>query len=267
MHNSTKLNQGPTSPGLVTLGIDIGGTNLKAAVLDAEGQFLSDRILEPTPRPATPRALMDAIGTMVVGLPAFHRASIGFPGVVRSGVVVTAPNLGTAQWSGMDLAARLANKLNVPVRMLNDAAMHGLGVAKGPGLECVITLGTGVGCAVFRSGRFLLHLELGQLARGNVSYDGFIGQAAMVGVGLTEWNQRVHETVETVISLTSCETLYIGGGNSRHLAEPYPVRSRIVGNRAGLGGAVRMWDSALDELFVGEPHALPSTTDTPLAAG
>lgn len=238
-----------------TLGIDIGGTNLKAAVLGENAQFLSDRILEPTPRPATPDAIVDTIGTMVVRLPVFDRVSVGFPGVVRNGMVVTAPNLGTPVWSGCKLAARLADKLAVPVRMLNDAAVHGLGVAKGPGLECVITLGTGVGCALFRNRRLLLHLEFGQLARGDVSYDEFIGQSAMVRAGLAAWNQRVHEFAETVVGLTSCETLYIGGGNSRHLIPPYPSGSKIVGNRAGLAGAVRVWDSDLDELFAGEMHA------------
>lgn len=119
----------------------------------------------------------------------------------------------------------------------------------------MITLGTGVGCALFRNRRLLLHLEVGQLARGNLTYGGFIGQAAMVEVGLTVWNQCVHATAETVVGLKSCSMLYIGGGTSRHLPEPYPASSKIVGSRAGLTGAVRVWDCDLDELFVGEPHA------------
>ena len=240
---------------MVTLGIDIGGTNLKAAVLDEEARFLSDRILEPTPRPANPAAVIEAICTMSARLPAFDRISVGFPGVVKDGVVVTAPNLGTQQWTGIDIAARLADKFGVPVRVLNDAAVHGLGVVEGRGLECVITLGTGVGCALFYSRRLLLHLELGQHTRGDVTYDKFIGQAAMIGAGLAAWNKRVHETAETVIRLTCCETLYIGGGNARHLTEPYPAGSKIVGNRAGLAGAVRVWDRVLDEMFAGEPYA------------
>ena len=79
----------------------------------------------------------------------FDRVSIGFPGVVRADFVSTAPNLGTKEWHGFKLGAVLAEALGKPVRMLNDASIQGLGVITGRGLECVLTMGTGMGFALF----------------------------------------------------------------------------------------------------------------------
>ena len=92
----------------------------------------------------------------------FQRISIGFPGVVRGGRVLTAPNLGTEAWHGFPLAAALAERLGAPARLANDATVQGLGVIAGHGLECVITLGTGMGFALFEDGRPGPHLELSQ---------------------------------------------------------------------------------------------------------
>ncbi len=238
-----------------TLGIDIGGTNVKASVLDRNAELAADRVRLPTPKPATPEAMLEAIDRLVVRLPPFARVSVGFPGVVKGGAVVTAPNLGTPLWAGYPLTEALAARFGVPVRMLNDAAVHGLGVVGGHGLECAITLGTGVGCALFRNRRLLLHLELGQFVRVDKTYDQFIGQAALEAIGPEAWNERVRAAIAAVVDLTCCDLLYIGGGNARKLTHPLPDGVKIVSNSAGVTGGVRLWEPAMDELFVGEPHA------------
>src|SRR5215471_11657570 len=222
------------APPPFTLAVDIGGTNVKASVLDAVGGLAAPQIRSPTPKPATPQAVLDLIGRLAVQLPAFQRISVGFPGVVRCGQIVTAPNLGTPHWAGCQLIDALAERFGTPARVLNDAAVQGLGVVEGHGLECVLTLGTGVGCALFRNRRLLLHLELGQhrMRRGK-TYDQYIGHAALAKRGAERWSKRVRRAIDAVTGLTCCDVLYIGGGNARKLIFEMPAHVKIVSNTAG----------------------------------
>ena len=124
-------------------------------------------------------------------LPAFDRISIAFPGVVRDGKVLTAPNLGTAAWAGFPLAAEMSKRFGKkPAKIVNDAEMQGLGIIKGKGLELVLTLGTGAGTALFREGVASPHMELGQHpAHGHETYDEFIGRAALQKIGKRQLEQ------------------------------------------------------------------------------
>jgi polyphosphate glucokinase len=237
------------------LGVDIGGSRIKASVLDHQGRPLAEPLNSATPRPALPAAVLQSIADLAARLPSFDRVSAGFPGVLTGGTVRTAPNLGTGDWAGFELIDALAERFGVPARALNDAAVQGLGVVEGRGLECVITLGTGIGCALFRDRRLLLHLELGQHVRVDQTYDQFIGQAALAAVGPQTWNTRVLEAVRTVIDLTSCDMLYVGGGNARRVTFELPAQVEIVSNAAGVTGGVRLWEPYLDELFAAEPNA------------
>src|SRR5215510_7547388 len=83
----------------VTLGIDIGGSNIKAAAVDASGRLLAQQVRTPTPKPATPDAVLATITNLAHAAPQFDRISVGFPGVVQRGQVVTAPNRGTPFWA------------------------------------------------------------------------------------------------------------------------------------------------------------------------
>ena len=196
--------------------------------------------------------MLEVIGKLAAQLPTFQRISVGFPGVVQGGHIVTAPNLGTPHWAGFELTDALAERFGAPARVLNDAAVQGLGVVQGHGLECVLTLGTGVGCALFRNRNLLLHLELGQhRMRKGKTYDQYIGQAALTKRGTERWNRRVRRAIDTVTSLTSCDVLYIGGGNARKLTLEAPAHVRIVSNTAGITGGIRLWEAELDGLFRG----------------
>ncbi len=152
----------PTSPDLRILAIDIGGTGFKAAVLDAEGNLLSDRLRVKTPYPCKPEVMLGTILTLVEPLATLHynRISIGFPGVVRRGKIITAPMLGTEDLRGFALAQELSTHLGHEARLINDADMQGLAVVKGHGIEMVITLGTGFGSALYSEGQLGPHLEL-----------------------------------------------------------------------------------------------------------
>lgn len=250
-----------------TLAVDIGGSTIKASVLDGAGRLVAPQLRTPTPKEATPQAVIGKVSDLAAQLPAAQRVSVGFPGVVSAGKVVTAPNLGTEHWAGFDLMADLSARFGIPARVLNDAAVQGLGVVQGHGLECVLTLGTGVGCSLFRHRRLLLPLELGQhRARRGKTYDQYVGQAALAARGERRWNRRLRKVIETVTTLTTCDVLYIGGGNARKIAFAPPAHVRIVSNTAGITGGIRLWEPELDELFTAAP-AGEARTQTQQSSG
>lgn len=234
----------------LTLAIDIGGSHLKAGVLNAADGLASGPERVVTPHPATPSAVVDALCDMAARLASFDRISIGFPGVVRDGKVLTAPNLGTEAWHGYPLADTLADRLGKRARLENDATVQGLGVIAGHGVECVITLGTGMGFVLFKDGVPGPHLELSQHpVRSHTTYDEYVGEAAFERVGRKRWNRRVEKAIGFIHVLTTCDLLYIGGGNSRHIRFDLPSWVRIVSNEAGITGGIRLWDPKLDAMY------------------
>jgi polyphosphate glucokinase len=132
------------------------------------------------------------------------------------------------------------------VRLDNDATVQGLGVISGRGVECVITLGTGMGFALFEDGHPGPHLELAQHpVRDRKTYDEYIGNAAYHSVGRKGWNKRVRKAIGFITTLTSCDVLYIGGGNAKNLQLDLPANVRIVSNEAGITGGIRLWDGVV----------------------
>jgi polyphosphate glucokinase len=231
--------------GPYTLAIDIGGTALKASVLDRDGRMIVERARVRTPYPCSPKVLLRALAELTAPLPACDRISIGFPGVVRDGHVVTAPHFGKKSWRGYPLEAELAQRLGGPARLLNDAEVQGLGVIAGKGLEVVLTLGTGVGSAVFASGWLAPHLELAQhpLYSGG-TYNDYVGNEALRRYGKKKWNRRVLRMIAVVDSLLHYDVLYIGGGNARYLSGDLPETVRIASNDNGITGGIHLWDAA-----------------------
>lgn len=233
-----------------TLAIDIGGTHVKASVLDSAGAPIIDRVEALTPHPAPPAAIFRVLRTLARDLPRFDRISAGFPGVIRDGCVVTAPNLGTDAWRGFRLAAELQRRLGKPARVLNDAEVQGLGVIAGSSLECVLTLGTGMGSALYRDGDLTPHLELGQHpAWRSKTYDQYVGAAALKKLGVAKWNRRVSRVIGLVRTLVNFDHLYLGGGNGVHIELKLPRDVTIVSNRAGITGGARLWEPRFDSIF------------------
>jgi|HubBroStandDraft_1064217.scaffolds.fasta_scaffold14113_4 polyphosphate glucokinase len=240
----------------LTLAIDIGGTGLKAGILDADANLIVPHARVDTPKKGTPDQVLNALLGLIEPLGAFDRISVGFPGVVRAGHVMTAPNLDNEAWRDYPLAAVLTDRLGKPVRMLNDATVHGLGVIARSGLECVITLGTGFGFALFDNGRLTPHLELAHHPiRTGKDYDEYVGEAALLAVGRRRWNRRLARALACVRNLTSYDVLYIGGGNARNIKLTLDQNVHVVGNDAGITGGVRLWDRRLDVAFTTEQHA------------
>jgi len=225
-----------------TLSIDIGGTGLKMLVLDPRGKPLNERSRVETPRPATPAAVLRALRTLIRAQPRFDRVSVGFPGVVHRGVVATAPNLAPS-WHGLDLAAALQRIAGKPVRVCNDADVQGLGDVRGQGVEMVLTLGTGLGSALFVDGRLVPNLELGHHPfRKGRTYEDEVGRAALEKIGKRRWRKRVADVVAQLQPIFNYQTLYLGGGNAKHLKPAeLPKNVRMCSNEAGLLGGIKLW--------------------------
>jgi len=226
-----------------TLAVDIGGTGIKAALLDENGQMIGKRVRVPTPpKPIPPEVLTATIDEAVSTLSGFDRASVGFPGAVREGRVLTAPNLGTEVLAGFDLQSELAKRWGKPVRVMNDADVQGFGAIKGKGVEFVLTLGTGAGTSMFDNGRIVPHLELAHHPiKGGMDYDAYVGRAALEKIGKKKWNKRVQRVIDILRTVVNFDHLYIGGGNAKAIKFEVPADGTIVPNTDGLLDGIALW--------------------------
>jgi polyphosphate glucokinase len=222
--------------------IDVGGTGLKAAILSGTGKYLADRVRIRTPKKRKPKDIVAALTTLVKPLGKFDRVTIGFPGVVKAGTVISAPHFGTKDWSGFALAAAMKKKLRKPVKLLNDADVQGLAVIKGKGLELVCTLGTGFGTAWFRNGELMPHMDLAHLAvHKKDDFDVYVGDRTRKKIGDKHWNKRVKKLIGILETVFAYDHLYFGGGNSRCVDFKLPRNVAIVDNDAGMEGGAFAW--------------------------
>jgi len=252
--DSVEAQAAPEHP--FTLAVDVGGTGLKASVLDAKGAMVADRVKIATPYPLTPDKLVATLKRLTAPLPTAARASAGFPGMVRDGVVRSVPHFTTVAgpgtaidphlvklWDRFDLAGALTRELGVPTKVANDADIQGAAVITGNGLEMIITLGTGFGTGLFYNGELLPHLEIAhQPFRKGEEYDDQLGEATRKEIGETRWNKRVMKAIDNMRALVYFDHLYIGGGNSRRVLRHHlPDDVTVVDNTAGILGGIRLW--------------------------
>lgn len=228
---------------LRTLCIDIGGTGVKMIVLDPSGEPLNERTRELTPKPATPSAVLALIREMVQKQPRFDRVSVGFPGIVKQGITLNAPNL-DASWAGQNVQVAIEAITGTPVRVLNDADLQGYGVIEGVGVEMVLTLGTGVGSALFLDGQLLPNLELGHHPfQKDKTYEERLSDAELKEHGKQKWSKRVGEMIATLSAIFNYDRLHIGGGNAEHIKVPLPANVSVFDNVDGMTGGIRLWDN------------------------
>jgi polyphosphate glucokinase len=241
MEPAVQASAKPQPHAVRTLAIDIGGTGIKAAVLSEPGKLLTERIRVKTPRPATPGAVINTILELAKQQGEFDRVSVGFPGVVRRGITLNAPNM-NGKWGGFHLADALTKKLGVPVRVANDADVQGFGVIAGHGVELVVTLGTGFGSGLFVDGKLVPNLELGHhpFQKGK-TYEELLGDAVLKKVGKKKWNKRLVRAIRTLDLVFNYDRLYIGGGNAERITVKLPENVKIVSNVAGLLGGLALW--------------------------
>jgi polyphosphate glucokinase len=241
---------------LNTLAVDVGGTGIKASVLDPSGQLQHERVRVATPYPLAPGTLVSTIQTLTTELPSFDRVSVGFPGMVRDGRVLTAPHFVSptgpggkvdaglaAEWTGIDLQSAVARALGKPAKVANDADVQGAAVVAGKGLEMVVTLGTGVGSSLFFHGMLCPHIELAHHPfRNGQTYNEQLGDLARREVGSRRWNKRVARMIDTLHALVFYDRLWIGGGNSRHVKLDLGPDVTLADNSAGILGGIKLWD-------------------------
>jgi polyphosphate glucokinase len=225
------------------LSIDIGGTGIKMIVLDGNGQPISPRTRWLTPQPASPRPILEVIAQMLPSQPKFDRVSVGFPGVVVHGIVETAANLDREGWKHFDLRAELGRMTAVPTRVINDADLQGYGVIDGRGVELVLTLGTGLGSALFVNGHLVPNLELGHhpFKKGK-TYEERVSDAEFRKLGKKDWSLRVGEMLDQLAPIFNYDVLHLGGGNAEHIKLDLPTNVRLFTNVDGMTGGIRLWD-------------------------
>jgi len=248
-----------------TLVIDVGGAGIKGVVLDARGEMLVEKIRVPTPYPCPPEVLLLKLAEIADALPAADRATVGFPGLVRSGRVANVPALSrqvrgaevdealVAEWDGFDLQTAVVGLLQIPSKVANDADIQGSAVITGKGYEFVLTLGTGAGTALFLDGVLQTHMELGHAPfRDGCTFEECIGDSARERSGESVWVTTVIDALSAYESFLFFDHAYVGGGNSkvlRKLEPPFTARLpatlvskvTLISNTAGLLGGITLW--------------------------
>ena len=236
------------------MGLDIGGSGVKAAVVDVRrGKLVSPRVRLKTPRPATPAAVLEIAARIRSKLDWHGSVGCGFPGTLRDGEVTAAPNLDPA-WVGVDLAAELRRGLGADrVAIGNDADVAGLaemrlGAGRGHGGTVgLLTFGTGIGTAVFTNGVLLPGTELGHLEMGGQEAESFAAESAKKRKGWSwkRWGREVGRYLTRLEYLLHVDLFIIGGGASKK-ADKFlgqlgdvgcPVVVAKMGNLAGIIGA------------------------------
>ena len=235
------------------LGIDIGGTGIKAAPVDTtKGTLLTERVKVETPHPAQPDAVAAVVAQHVKNFDWTGPVGLTFPGVVVNGVTMTAANLDPA-WVGLDTRALFTKAAGVPVSLINDADAAGLaemkfGAGAGhQGTVLMLTFGTGIGSALFRDGILVPNTEFGHIEiRGRDAEKRASERAKELhDLSWGKWAGRVDEYLRHVEALTAPDLIIIGGGISRKADKFLPLltslRATVVPaamqNDAGIVGA------------------------------
>jgi polyphosphate glucokinase len=240
------------------LGIDIGGTGVKAAPVDTTtGQLISERQKLTTPQPSTPEAVLEVVVQLIHDFGWTGPTGITFPGVVVDGVIRTAANLDRA-WIMLDAAKVFGEATRLPVTVLNDADAAGVaemqyGVGKGErGTVLMLTLGTGIGSALFIDGVLVPNTEFGHIEIRGKDAEKRASEHVREEHALSwgAWAGRVDEYLEHMEALLSPSLIIIGGGVSRKSDKFLPLitklRTRVVPaalhNDAGIVGAAMAAD-------------------------
>jgi len=239
-------------PGMKVLGIDIGGTGIKGAVVDTKhGVLKTDRLRLLTPHPAEPEQVADVVQTLTRHFDWSGPIGCTFPGVTKGGTIHTAANL-VPDWVGRDAAALFGEATGCPVVLLNDGDAAGLaevafGAARGnDGVVMMITLGTGIGTALVHGGRLVPNTEFGHVSLHGGDAEKYAAELVRERENLTyeQWGRRVGEYLRMIEDLIWPDLFVLGGGISKkadkfegYLDCRTPVVAARLLNQAGIVGA------------------------------
>ena len=233
-------------------GLDIGGSAIKGALVDAStGEMLTERVRIKTPQPSTSEAVLETCAEVVSRGDWSGPVGCGFPGVVKGGVIQTSANLDDSN-IGFDLRGELGRKLGSTVQVVNDADAAGLAEVRwgagrdADGVVLMLTLGTGIGSALFVGGHLMPNTELGHLEIGGHDAETRAADSARKreNLGWKQYAERLDEYVTTVERLFWPDLIVVGGGISKKAEKFLPhltARTKIVPakmqNEAGIAGA------------------------------
>ena len=215
---------------MACLGIDIGGTGMKAAVVDLDtGALIADRYRIDTPQPATPDAMAMVVRQLIEHFEWTGSVGCGFPAVVRNGVVGSAANIDES-WIHVDADALFSRTTGLDVHMINDADAAGVaemhfGAGRGrDGVVMMLTFGTGIGSGLFIDGTLVPNTELGHLELDGVDAEHRAAASARDRNGWSwkEWAERVQNYLRHVERLFSPDLFIVGGGASKQSAKWLP---------------------------------------------
>ena len=234
------------------MGIDVGGSGIKGAIVDVDsGTLLSERHRIETPQPATPAAVASTIAELVNHFQWTGPIGCGFPAAIQQGIVRTAANI-SSDWLNCNGEQLLTAATGQPFYMLNDADAAGMAELRfGDGLQSsgvvmMVTLGTGIGTALFSNGVLLPNTELGHLEINGMKAEHYASNAVRKSedLGWQEWAQRVNTVLSTYHALFWPDRFVVGGGVSKkhakffpYLTLPVPVVAAEQRNEAGIIGA------------------------------
>lgn len=199
----------------------------------------TDQLRETTPERFTPAQLLSLLERMAARMPSYDRVSVGIPGIVHRDVVYSLPASRSRAFKRFELGERLSERLGARVRVTNDATMHGLAAIRGDGVEMVITLGTGLGTALFIDGVLSAHYQT--LPEQDEPFSAY-GDGARKRMGRKRWEKRVRGLFEQLRWITNYDRLYVGGGNAERLQGEMPSRVTRIDSAAGLLGGYRLWE-------------------------
>lgn len=239
---------------MAVLGIDIGGSGIKGALVDVEsGELVTERLRIPTPQPATPEAVIDTIKQLIAHFNYEGPLGVGIPSVVIDGVVLSAANIDDG-WINFPGQQAMAEATGLPVVLMNDADVAGMaemafGAGRGEeGVVMIFTLGTGIGSVMFVNGRIVPNLELGHIYMRKQKHDAehYASDRARKRDDLSwkAWASRLNAYLQYIEGLFSPNLIILGGGVSKKAEKFIPylnTRARVVPaklrNEAGIIGA------------------------------
>jgi len=243
------------------LGIDVGGSGIKAAIVETtSGELLSERIRIETPRPATPQAIGKALQTLLKQMEWNGPVGIGFPAAIQHGITRTAANIDKS-FIGLPITEYFSTQTGCPVYIANDADVAGMtemrfGAGKGiNGVVLIVTIGTGLGTALFTGGHLLPNTELGHIFLDNgVEAERYAAESVRISKKLKwkEWGKRFDHYLASMERLLWPDLIILGGGVSKKLEKFAPmitIRTPVVAasflNQAGIVGAALFAESRL----------------------
>jgi len=238
------------------LGIDIGGTGIKAALVDPiQGNLISEHQKRATPAPATAESTLSVIHELIEQFRWCGSIGCGYPGVVKNGVALTAANLDPS-WIGINLTDKLCECCEGDVKVINDADAAGIaemtfGTGKsrnkrGGGVVMLFTLGTGIGSALFVDGKLVPNTEFGHIEMDGIDAEKLAATVIRERENLTweEWGKRLNRFFQYIEKLFSPDCIIIGGGVSENPEKFFPyldlkteLLAAKMGNDAGIIGA------------------------------